>query len=455
MTPMSSQWPVIVSLPGPSGFRRPWTTGASAGGTPSSGRIEPSPRLPSTGRSSPPAASETWPSVLEPASPYSAASGNSPAPQASRTTTKARRFTPAIVSGDLWVLAACARMGVEVDVLQALGEELRVELRRRHVRVPEHLLQRAEVAASRQQVGREGVAQRVRAHLARQPGGGRVALDDLVEALAREAVAAVVDEQPRLVVVADQLRAAAAEVGAERARGGGADRHHPLLGALAAGAQDARLEVEVADLEVDRLGGPQTAGVHDLEQRAVAERGRLGARRLGEQLRHLVAREHLRELAGLPRRLQLGGRVVLDQVLAPQMAVEGAQARDLALQRRGLGARLVAAALGELGDELVEPGVVEVEGVAPRALEPVPELQQVGAVGLERVAGEPALELEVGEEVEHEMLIRLDAVCDGHGEVFATAGRSACRCNGPFSRRSLGGAARAARSASSSPRSRR
>ena len=65
-----------------------------------------------------------------------------------------------------------------------------------------------------------------------------------------------------------------------------------------------------------------------------------------------------------------------------------------------------------------------------RALEPVTELEQVGAVRLERVAGQPALELEVGEEVEHEVLIRLDAVCDGHGEVFAAARGSACRCNG-------------------------
>ena len=44
---MSSQWPVVDSLPGPSGCRRPWTPGCAAGGTPSSGRIEPRPRLPS------------------------------------------------------------------------------------------------------------------------------------------------------------------------------------------------------------------------------------------------------------------------------------------------------------------------------------------------------------------------------------------------------------------------
>ena len=42
-TPIISQWPVIVSLPGPSGCSRPWSTGDSAGGTPAIGRIEPSP----------------------------------------------------------------------------------------------------------------------------------------------------------------------------------------------------------------------------------------------------------------------------------------------------------------------------------------------------------------------------------------------------------------------------
>jgi hypothetical protein len=36
----------------------------------------------------------------------------------------------------------------------------------------------------------------------------------------------------------------------------------------------------------------------------------------------------------------------------------------------------------------------------------MPELQQVRAVGLERVARQPALELEVGEEVEHVVLER-------------------------------------------------
>ena len=91
------------------------------------------------------------------------------------------------------------------------------------------------------------------------------------------------------------------------------------------------LEVDVAGLEPDRLRRPQPAGVHQLQQRAVAQRGRLGPARRLEQLGDLVAREDLRQLAALLGGAQVHGRVVGDQVLPAQVAVEGAQAGDLAL----------------------------------------------------------------------------------------------------------------------------
>ena len=312
-------------------------------------------------------------------------------------------------------------MRLEVRVLEAVGRQVGVELRGRDVGVAEHLLQRAQVAAARQQVRRERVAQRVRAHLRGQPGRARVALDDLVEPLARQPGAAVVEEQARLQPVAGQPRAAALEVDLQRAAGGRADRDEPLLGALAARAQDALLEVHVADLEPGRLGGAQPAGVHDLQQRAVAQRGRLGALGLLEQERDLVAAEDLRELAGLARSAQVRGRVVGQHVLAAEMAVEGAQAGDLALHR-GVGhGRALAVTAGELGHEGGEVGVLELERVLARLLQVRAELQQVRAVGLERVAGEPALELEVGEEVEHEVLECVRSCDDGHAGGFAAA----------------------------------
>ena len=90
------------------------------------------------------------------------------------------------------------RVGVEVDVLQAVRREVGVELRGGDVGVAEHLLQAAQVAAAGEQVRRERVPERVRAHLRGQPRRARVALHDLVEALAGQPGPAVVEEQARL-----------------------------------------------------------------------------------------------------------------------------------------------------------------------------------------------------------------------------------------------------------------
>src|SRR6185437_12896349 len=83
-------------------------------------------------------------------------------------------------------------MRVEVDVSQALGRQVRVDLGGADVGVSEHLLQRAQVTAAREQVRGERVAQRVRAHALLQARAPGVALDDLVEPLARQSSAAQV-----------------------------------------------------------------------------------------------------------------------------------------------------------------------------------------------------------------------------------------------------------------------
>ena len=167
----------------------------------------------------------------------------SPGSIRSRSRSSAVEATGTTVGGDL---GGRAGVRLEVDLLEALAGEVRVHLRGRDVGVAEHLLHGAQVAAARQQVGGEAVAQRVRAHLAAEAGGAGVALDDLVEALAAERAAAEVDEQLRLVALADQLRPAAAQVGGDRRDRLAAERDEPLLRALAAGAQEALAQVEVA-----------------------------------------------------------------------------------------------------------------------------------------------------------------------------------------------------------------
>src|SRR5262245_46423459 len=90
-TPIISQCPVVVSLPLERSIRRPATAGApGCGGQPSSGRTFPRPSASRLGRSRPPTALAVLPRVFEPSSPYSPASGNSPAPTASSTMTHAR-----------------------------------------------------------------------------------------------------------------------------------------------------------------------------------------------------------------------------------------------------------------------------------------------------------------------------------------------------------------------------
>ena len=148
----------------------------------------------------------------------------------------------------------------------------------------------------------------------------------------------------------------------------------------------------------------------------------LGAARRGEQPRDLAAAQHLRQLLALARRAQVGGRVVVEH--RPRGAGGGrtsagtrpcaaaSRARPAAAPRRPRRARdRNAGELAVLGGERRR-----CRGGQERA-----ELQQVRAVGLERVARQPALELEVGEEVEHVVLERprLRGGVDGHGAEFA------------------------------------
>src|SRR3954454_614068 len=297
-----------------------------------------------------------------------------------------------------------ARVRLEVDVLQAVTRQVRVQLGRRHVGVAEHLLNRAQVAAAGQQVGGEGVAQGVRAHAVGQAGARRVPADDLVEALARQLPAAEVHEQVHLGAVLDQLWAPALEVDVHRAHGRLADRHDALLRTLAARAQDALVEVDVAQLEPDRLGGAQTRRVHQLQQRPVAQGVRLGPVRLGEQLLDLATGQDLGQLSAAPRGAERRRGGGFAQALAAQVSVEGAKAGRLAVDGGRRGGAVVVVAGRQVGEEVADLTRAGVERRQVVLLQVATELEQVAAVCLESVAREAALELQIGQEVEHEVL---------------------------------------------------
>ncbi len=293
-----------------------------------------------------------------------------------------------------------------------------VDLGRADVGVAEHLLQRTQVTPARQQMGGERVPERVRAHAPLQAGAAGVALDDPVQALARQAASALVDEDVGLVADAHQPRAAVFQVDRQRLHRLGADRHEPLLGALAAGPQHPGLEVDLGQLERDRLARTQAAGVHGLQQRPVAQRRRRGPARLGQQAVDLVACQHLGQAPPRAGRAQLGGGIVADDLLAAQVAVERAQARDLALQRGGRHRRLAVAPVGQLGHERRQVARSDLERVAVAAGQEHPELLQVGAVGLQGVARQAALELQGSQELQGQVgEPALDVGCLGDGHV--------------------------------------
>src|SRR5450755_4682968 len=116
-------------------------------------------------------------------------------------------------------------------------------------RVPQHRLERADLAAVGEQVRRAGVAERAWVDPLGQPGGARVALDDLVDPLARECVPAPIDEHALLLAWLDEQRAAALEVVADRGQRADWDRHEPFPGPVGVGAQHGGVEVKVAVLE--------------------------------------------------------------------------------------------------------------------------------------------------------------------------------------------------------------
>ena len=174
--------------------------------------------------------------------------------------------------------------------------------------------------------------------------------------------------------------------------------------------------------------GAQAAGVHQLEQRAVAQRGRLGARaapRAAARPRRGVRTCGSFWLLRGARRSAVGS-CVDDRPRAAGGGRRSAGRRPCAAASRARGRALVGAG-GELVEEAGEVGVLGRRARRRRGARNSPNCSRSRAVGLERVARQPALELQVGEEVEHVVLERAwrrSPGCDGHGAWFAAAAPS-------------------------------
>src|SRR5262245_51770425 len=298
--------------------------------------------------------------------------------------------------------------GVEapVDGLQALVLDVRVDLGRRDVGVAEHLLDRAEVRAAREQVRREGVAQHVGVDGPRHARARPPRAPDAQDAVAVEGLPRAREEEP-VRALPREPRARGLEVDADGRGRGRAERHPPLLAPLADAARDAVLQAHVLDAPVARLLHARAGRVEALEERAVAHlegRGRrvlpraLPRRRL-EEGRDGALPEHLRQGRRALPRGQARGRVDGDTRIRAREAVEGTERGEAARHGRRRAPRRALA---------VEP-VEQPLPRDPRDRAPLAGGQRredgahVAPVRLERVARRADLDVEVVEpRVDHE-----------------------------------------------------
>ena len=224
----------------------------------------------------------------------------------------------------------------------------------------EQLLDRAEVGAALEQMRGECVPEAVR--VGEEP-----------PQRARVEPPAARGEEEGVARAARQLRPTVAEVAAEDVRCLLAERHDPFLAALAVDMHGLALEVDVREVEPDRLGAPQAAGVDELDERSVAEGERLVA---CERVDERVDLGGLRRV-GEPARAPRTERGIGDALRAERATEERSDRGQPAPGARG---REPAAGSAEVGCVVGEDADVDVAEPEPALLEPAREVADVAAV---------------------------------------------------------------------------
>ena len=177
-------------------------------------------------------------------------------------------------------VAACARgCAASYDGSQPLRRHLRVHLRRRDAGVAEQLLHDAQVGAVVEHVGRARVPQHVRRQLRVEPDPLAGAAHDRPARLPRDAAAACVEHDRVGVARARGARAAQREPPVAQVRRRRAARAPRPIGTtrslspLPSTRSDAVFEVEVVEVEADRLADADAGAV----EQSRAARGRAAA----------------------------------------------------------------------------------------------------------------------------------------------------------------------------------
>jgi len=259
----------------------------------------------------------------------------------------------------------------------------------------EQLLDRPQIRAARQQMRREGVAQRVGCDALGKPEADPQPTQQCRRHRGMQAAAAHTDEE-RPVGLA-RIRAAA-QIGVERAGNNRQHRHFALAAALAPHPevrQPLRAYRQIAAVEPERLADPEPAAPEQQQKRPVARHDPPGGALAGhgpEQVERLILAHRARQAARHGRGAQMGERRVV-QAAAP--VEEAEEASDRGDGAHG-GAAVVAAAVavGEPGAEIGEPERGKIPGgdrPAQMPGEKGEELCEIVPVGAQRAGRQAAL----------------------------------------------------------------
>ena len=140
-------------------------------------------------------------------------------------------------------------MKAPVRFLEPGAVYMGVDLRRRNIGVAEHRLQGAQIGAAFEQMGSEGMAQRMGCHALFDAGSEGVIVNQFPESLARERLAGASDKQKRAGPPLLQQRANFAQITEQLFSRPLAKGHGPHLGTFAFDRQIVALKIDLLGLQ--------------------------------------------------------------------------------------------------------------------------------------------------------------------------------------------------------------
>ena len=284
------------------------------------------------------------------------------------------------------------RVMVGMQLLEALARDMGVDLRGGDVGVSKQELDHAQVGAMVEQMGGEGVAQGVRRQRRVDARVQGVALEQGPEHLPRHAgrhalvrlAAALGDEQEIAVAAAQNQRPGLLRIAPQPEGRLLAERHQPVLAALAADDAHHRIrKAEMHGLERHQFAHAQAAGVDEFEHGAVPqpERGFQVWRQ--QQGLDLGLAQGLGPARLLARALELERGVVAAPVLTQRPAEIAPQRGEPAVGRSSLAARETG---GEIGHDVGLRGLQQARPSGMR--QPAREQAEIAAVSGQGVGGQ-------------------------------------------------------------------